>query len=157
MSTSEIIALLVACISLGVAGGAFLMARKTSQRLRTIFAGESIQDVDQLIEAYAEKFGTLDGQVSTIMETLRAYDIRIATSLTKVGLKRFNPFQDMGGDMSFVLALLDESNNGILITNIVMRDGNRIYSKQISAGTTSLTLSDEEQEILSQTMLQNHS
>ena len=155
MSTGEIIALLVACVSLGVAVGSFVRSQATARRLKTIFAGESIQDVDQLIEAYAERFGDIDGQIRQILETLNQQDTRISSTLGKVGLKRFNPFQDMGGDMSFILALLDESNTGVLITNIVMRDGNRIYAKHISAGTATLTLSEEEQEILTQTMRQD--
>jgi hypothetical protein len=67
---------------------------------------------------------------------------------SKQGLVRFSPFQDTGGDQSFALALLDESDNGIVMSSLHSRTGTRIYAKAVSAGKTSASLSDEETQAI---------
>ena len=70
------------------------------------------------------------------------------TSIQKVGFVRFNPFQDTGGDNSFSVALLDQKNDGVLLSSLYMRDGTRLYAKEVKNGTTRTPLSDEEAEVL---------
>jgi hypothetical protein len=64
------------------------------------------------------------------------------------GLVRFSPFRDTGGDQSFALALLDESNDGFVISSLHSRTGTRIYAKAVAAGKTDLSLSAEEQQAI---------
>lgn len=65
-------------------------------------------------------------------------------SLSKQALIRFNPFGDTGGDQSFVLALLDNHNNGVIISSVHARTGTRVYAKEITDGLSKYNLSDEE-------------
>jgi hypothetical protein len=65
-----------------------------------------------------------------------------------VGLIRFNPFNEIGGDHSFSLAILDGGDNGIIITGLHTRDRTRIYAKQVNKGKSDLELSTEEQKAL---------
>ncbi len=70
-------------------------------------------------------------------------------SITKVGVVRFNPFKDTGGDQSFAVALLDSNNNGLVISSLYSREGTRIYTKPIEAGKSiGYNLSDEEQQAI---------
>lgn len=55
-------------------------------------------------------------------------------NLQKIGLVRFNPFERTGGEQSFVIALLDSYNTGIVINYIYMRDGMRVYAKKVKNG-----------------------
>lgn len=147
--------LLIVCF--GLAGGlGYLYQRyqRLEKQLQTIFQGGEIEDADKLIEAYAEKFSDFDTRLKRLYEELNNHEQRLMRSLQKVELLRFNPFDDMGGDMSFILVLLNEDNTGILITNIVMREGTRMYTKQITKGTSSVTLSEEETRVLSRAMKQ---
>ncbi|MBP2642352.1 MAG: hypothetical protein H6Q67_239 [Firmicutes bacterium] len=66
----------------------------------------------------------------------------------KVGLVRFNAFEDMGSDLSFALALLDNRNNGIVISNIYGRSESRIYAKPVENGHSSYHLTDEEKNAI---------
>ena len=69
--------------------------------------------------------------------------------IQKIGLIRFNPFSDTGGDQSFVIALLDNKNNGIVITSLYARTGTRWYVKKIEAGKAiQYELSNEEKEAI---------
>lgn len=76
-------------------------------------------------------------------------------SIQKVGFVRFNPFQDTGGDNSFMLALLDRDNNGILVSSLYMRDGMRMYGKAIERGESRHPLSEEEKKLLEETIQKN--
>ncbi len=76
-------------------------------------------------------------------------DIVELTELTKcyyqkVGLVKFNPFTDTGGNQSFTLALLDQKNFGIVITGFNGRDYTRIYIKALRHGESDQPLSKEE-------------
>ena len=69
-------------------------------------------------------------------------------SIKKVGMVRFNPFSEVGGNQSFSLALLDENNDGIVITSLYTREGNRVYGKPIKGGQSEYLLSEEEKEAI---------
>ncbi|MFA5197491.1 MAG: DUF4446 family protein [Patescibacteria group bacterium] len=69
-------------------------------------------------------------------------------SFQKIGVVRYNPFKDTGGDMSFSLALLNLENSGIVITSIHGRGADRVYAKPIEKGKSQHNLSAEEIEAI---------
>lgn len=69
-------------------------------------------------------------------------------AITKIGITRFNPFKEMGGDQSFSIALLDEENSGAVITSYYGRELNRVYAKTIQKGVSKQELSQEEKEAI---------
>lgn len=69
--------------------------------------------------------------------------------IQKIGLLRFNPFKDTGGDQSFILSLVDENDNGVIITGLYSRSGTRWYAKRIKNGRgIEHELSDEEKKAI---------
>jgi hypothetical protein len=67
----------------------------------------------------------------------------------KIGLLRFNPFKDTGGDQSFILSLVDGNNTGVIISALYSRSGTRWYAKKVSEGKgIEYDLSDEEKQVL---------
>lgn len=154
MSIIEIVLISVSIFSIGFAIYSFLQVRMFTQKFNRIFKTETgtIENVDQLIDVYSEKFESIDSDIKQIFAKLDKHDIIIDKTIKKVGLKRFNPFNDMGGDTSFIFIMLDSLDNGILVTNITMRDGNRIYAKKIEKGSSVLALSEYEQNALNEVM-----
>ncbi len=69
-------------------------------------------------------------------------------NIQKIGLVKFNPFNETGGDHSFSLALLDGNKNGIIITSLHTRERTRLYLKEVVQGKTKIELSKEEQNAL---------
>lgn len=69
--------------------------------------------------------------------------------LQKVGLMRFNPFSDTGGEQSFTLGLLDKLNNGVILTGLHTRERTRVYVKSVQDGKSKTELSKEEDKALS--------
>ncbi len=72
----------------------------------------------------------------------------LARKAGRIGIVRFNPFQETGGDQSFSVALLDDEGNGVVITSLYSRDGTRIYAKPIQRGQSPYPLAEEEVEAL---------
>lgn len=68
--------------------------------------------------------------------------------IQKVGIVRFNPFRELGGDHSFSLAILDAYNSGVVITSLHTRDRTRVYMKDIKKGKSASELSKEEEKAL---------
>ncbi len=68
--------------------------------------------------------------------------------IQKVGLVRFNPFKELGGDHSFSLAILDGEDSGVIITGLHTRDRTRVYMKKVYKGKSEYDLSTEEKKAL---------
>lgn len=71
----------------------------------------------------------------------------------KINLIRFNPFEELGGDQSFILCLLDNTNSGVIITSLHNRESTRVYAKAIKNGQSdNMALSKEETKALIKTI-----
>jgi hypothetical protein len=69
--------------------------------------------------------------------------------LTRIGIIRFNPFSDTGGSQSFTVSVLDELNNGLVMTSLFARTGNRWYVKEVVDGIgKDLELTKEERQAI---------
>jgi len=68
--------------------------------------------------------------------------------LQKVGLVKFNPFEEVGGEHSFSLCLLDGFDNGVVLTGLHTRDRTRAYLKEVKKGKAQVELSKEETKAL---------
>ena len=133
-----------------VLGALVLRTRKLERRLGAFLTGKdakSLEDVFVLLRREVmdarRSLYALDGRMAEAREKLRC-------SVQNVGIVRFNPFRDAGGDQSFCIALLDEAHNGVVISSLYARDGVRIYGKPVQTGMSSYTLSKEEQEAIQQ-------
>ena len=69
-------------------------------------------------------------------------------AIQKIGLLKYDAFREMGGNLSFCLALLDEKDNGVMINTVHSNTGSYSYTKRIKNGTCDIELSPEEQEAL---------
>jgi len=94
---------------------------------------------------YLENLEKDFGKISQDLEILKREN---QLSVKRVGMVRFNPFREVGGDQSFSLALLDDDNSGVVITSLYIREGNRVYGKPIKEGKSEYSLSSEEKEAL---------
>ena len=93
---------------------------------------KDIKDVLKRLERLEEINEKLTGQLNS--------------SLQKVGLVRFNPFKEIGGNQSFSIAVLDADNNGFVLTSHYGKESNRVYTKPIGNGKSSYSLSSEEEK-----------
>lgn len=80
-------------------------------------------------------------------ETKRLEQV-LQSCLQKVGMVRFNAFEDTGSDLSFALAMLDDRNNGVVLSSLYGRNESRIYAKPVVNLQSSYLLSSEEQQAI---------
>lgn len=73
----------------------------------------------------------------------------------RIGLKRYNPYGDTGGDQSFSVSLLDGLGDGLVITSLHSRAGTRVFGKPVKSGKEGkFQFSKEEQEVIDQVLSQ---
>lgn len=76
----------------------------------------------------------------------------LTRTLSNVGITRFNAFDDVGGEQSFAVVLLDSERNGVAFSSLYGRQDSRVYAKAISNGQGERPLSSEEQQALAQAL-----
>ncbi len=107
------------------------------------------QNLDQILETVLNRQEVTNKNVAKIVQEVGQLGTLTKLSFQKSGLVRYNPFEDTGGDQSFVVAILNGNNSGIVVSSLHARGGTRVYAKQISGGkATSHVLSKEEKEAI---------
>ncbi|MEK7559876.1 MAG: DUF4446 family protein [Patescibacteria group bacterium] len=102
-------------------------------KLRKIFKGEAM-DIERVLLDLREHEKTSVEEMEVLKKRVGTIEHEIPRDIRKVGLVRYNPFSDAGGDQSFALALLDEHKNGVVISSLYGREMNRVYAKRIEEG-----------------------
>ena len=116
-------------------------------RLRkTFFAGSTGQDLELVIDGIVRNVNQIGEHQAVLEQALVHLKNNFEFSVQKVGLVRFNPFADGGGNFSFSLALLNGQDSGLVITSMHGREQNRIYTKKITQGRSETQLTEEEQQ-----------
>ena len=125
------------------------MRQNALQRKYDLFmkgkTGRSLED------ALKKRVEELDG----IKETEEMFDLRLkgversmSRAFQKSGIVKYDAFKELGGKLSFALALLDDENNGFILNSIHSREGSYSYIKEIIKGQSYIALSEEEKEAL---------
>ena len=98
---------------------------------------KDLKEILKQFKILKEDFNKLSKEFNDLKEN-HQFDIQ------KVGIVRFNPFSEIGGDQSFSVALLDGNEDGVVLTSFYTREGNRVYGKPIKQGESQYALSKEE-------------
>lgn len=86
--------------------------------------------------------------ISQVKKQIKKIELEGQLHVQKVGLVRFNPFNELGGSHSFALSLLDGKDAGVIITGLHTRERTRVYIKHIKDGKSKYDLSKEERKAL---------
>jgi sensor domain CHASE-containing protein len=117
-------------------------------RLRRILSDNGNAGLDEILAGHDKRIEQLASRVDALNALERELETSSRLALQKVGLVRYNPFQDTGGDQSFAIALLDQSGSGLVISSLHGRAETRIFAKQVANGRSAHSLSDEEQQAI---------
>lgn len=121
---------------------------KITKKYRELTEGAEGKNLEELILAQGKNIKELQIELTELKNSVVQLQEFSRETISKVCFKRYNAFPDMGSDLSFSVALLNDNNTGVLITSIYGRDENRVYLKPIVEGTSSYTLSPEEEEVV---------
>ncbi|AZR74290.1 hypothetical protein BBF96_13290 [Anoxybacter fermentans] len=121
---------------------------RLKKKLKQITHNQDGKNIETIIKDYYGDIDKVKETQAKILTKQQEIAAILQRCITKVGMVRFNPFKDMGGDQSFAIALLDRENNGIVISSLYGRTNSRFYGKPIIKGQSSYTLSEEEKEAI---------
>lgn len=111
------------------------------------------KDAVSLEKAFAQKFLEVDKVIEVTknqaLEIARIKEI-LAKTTNKIGIVKYDAFPDVGGKLSFALAMLDDGNSGYVLNAIHSREGCYTYIKEIVNGESYIVLGQEEKEALRQ-------
>lgn len=104
------------------------------------------------IAADLEKVDRLAERLDALNAVQRTLERSGERAIQRVGVVRFNPFTDAGGDQSFAVALLDVHGNGIVVSSLHARADTRVFAKHVRAGRSRHQLSAEEEDAIRQAL-----
>ncbi len=120
---------------------------KLKKRLN-LFSKKGSKNLEEFLNKQIEKSEKQDKDIESIFKEILRLSAISKKSFQKIGVVRFNPFKEVGGDQSFSIALLDAQNNGFVITGLYERETNRIYAKPVENSSSKYPLSEEEKQAI---------
>lgn len=110
------------------------------------------ENLSDTILRFAEDMQSLRGRLEGLESAQREMADYLRSTIQKVGLVRFDAFEDVGGKLSFAVAFLDDHGDGVVVSSINGRQETRIYAKPIRKGESIYALSAEERGALARAM-----
>lgn len=123
-----------------------------------LFEGKNGKSLENLMLKNSEDIKEMDSEIQELYNISNQVHNLALSSIHKVGIIRFNPFGDIGGDQSFSVAFLDGKNTGVVISSLHTKEGTRVYSKPIIKGEADkYVLTEEEKKVVNIAMLKKPS
>lgn len=121
---------------------------RLKKRLDSFLIGKDGASLEQDITNLFEDNKFLKSSAENNKKDIRTLYKKFESSYQKMGLVKYDAFNQMGGQLSFSLALLDENNNGFIINSVHSTEGCYSYTKEIKNGECKISLGQEEAEAL---------
>jgi hypothetical protein len=147
-----IIAVLVVAVVALIVAVVWLVRRSTrlEARLAGLTRGSDGRSLEAVLGTHVEKVYAVARQLDDVAARTAVLEAAQRKAFQRVGLVRYNPFEETGGNQSFALALLDANGDGWVLSSLHARQGTRVYAKAIGAGRSEAALSDEEAAAIKQ-------
>ena len=121
---------------------------RLKKRLDSFLLGKDGASLEQDITTLFEDNKFLKSSADNNKKDIRMLYKKLESAYQKLGLVKYDAFNQMGGQLSFSLALLDENNNGFIINSVHSTEGCYSYTKEIKNGECKISLGQEEAEAL---------
>ena len=126
--------------------------RKLKKGYRAFMSGKSAKNLEDTLIKRLSQIDTLLVSSDENRKNIKTLFENMQHTYQKMGLIKYDAFSEMGGKLSFSLAMLDVRNNGFIINAMHTREGCYTYIKEIVDGNSIIVLSEEEQEALKRAM-----
>ncbi len=115
--------------------------RRYEKFMSKLSQGEKIED---MLAGYIERVRVLELKHDDLKDALDRLEANMKKCVQKVGLVRYNAYNDTGSDLSFTMALMDADDNGVVVNGLYSRESSSIFAKPLINGETKYNLSAEE-------------
>lgn len=126
----------------------FCQYRKLYRRYDMFMRGKDAESLEDTILDLLEETAILQVSDRESRDQLKSLSRQVRASYQKVGMVKYNAFKGMGGNLSFVIALLDDNNSGFILNSVHSREGCYLYMKDVEKGSTDVLLGAEEKAAL---------
>lgn len=122
--------------------------RKLDQRITALSSGADGESLEDMLINIFESYSGINRQMEQNTTDIRDINRRLHCVVQKVGIIKYDAFKQMGGNLSSVIAFLDQDNNGFLLNTVQNIDGCYSYVKEVRNGHSDVELTDEEQDAM---------
>ncbi|MHB8399139.1 MAG: DUF4446 family protein [Candidatus Limnocylindrales bacterium] len=143
---ATIVLSVAACLVVTVRIGRRL--RDVEGRIGALTAGADGRSLEEVLDLHLATVHAVAGELGSLTARIALLEVAGRRAFQRVGLVRYNPFEETGGNQSFALALLDADDDGFVLTTLHARSGTRVYARALAAGRAEGSLSAEESEAL---------
>lgn len=112
------------------------------------FTKGTTMDLDEVLTSTLGDLRGAESKIAALEKSRDELRLRLKGCLQKLRVVRYNAFDNTGSDLSYSVALVDEENNGVILSSIYGREENRCYAKPVTEGKSQYPLSKEEQQVL---------
>ena len=102
------------------------------------------RSIEEVMNSYMKMVKNVNEDYKIIKANILNVERQLNMCVQNIGMVRYNAFDDVGSELSFAIAMLDNEDNGFVINSIYGRTSSNVYAKTIENGTSKVTLSDEE-------------
>ncbi len=122
--------------------------RKLNKKYAAFMKGSTGKDLESSILTRFSELDKMKTDIEYIFGKLNIACDMLLTAYQKVSIVKYDAFKEMGGKLSFSMAMLDDKNNGFILTSVHTREGCYTYVKEIIKGESFVVLSEEERSAL---------
>lgn len=126
--------------------------QKLKKKYNRFMQGSKAKSLEKEIQDLIEEVRNLGESSKAHERDIKNLYKKHQGAFQKMGLIKYDAFKEMGGKLSYGLALLDENNDGFIINSVHSSAGCYSYSKSIKGGKSEIELSEEEKQVISQAL-----
>jgi hypothetical protein len=104
--------------------------------------------LEEILDRHLDRMDETAARVTDLDALCHEIEETLQHAIQRVGIVRFNPFSDTGGDQSFSIALLDGAGDGLVLSSLFGRSETRVFAKPVQRGQSKYQLTTEEQEAI---------
>lgn len=137
-----VVLLIIICIVLLKAVG------KVEEKYRKFMRGANGKNIEELVIKYLDIVDEVKTDTQASKEKCDILEQKVQRCIQKTSILRYRAFENVGSDLSFSISLLDNNNDGFILTGIYGRSDSTTYAKPVDKGLSRYDLSEEEKEVL---------
>ena len=124
--------------------------KKLRRRVDALTRGQDTESMEDIMLNFFERIESLENHGKDVDADIKLIKETLKNTYQKTALVKYDAFREMSGALSYSLALLDQKNDGVLISSMYSREGCYTYAKDVVNGECKINLSEEETEALKQ-------
>lgn len=128
----------------------FKIIGRVEDKYRRLMKGTSSKNLEEMLLERIDSVDEVKEISQKAIEECERLEIKMKECIQKVAIMRYKAFEDVGSDLSFSIALLDDKNDGVILTGIYGRQESTTYAKPVDKGISRYDLSEEELYVLNE-------